>query len=1590
MVFTRSVFRPGWHRGFRTTGLAALLAAVSAPLGAITITEIQYDPPGSAAGLEFIELHNDSPTVADVSGWAFTEGIDFIFGKGAWIPGRGYIVLCADETAFRNAYPGVTPAGVFGGRLDSSGEIVVLSNNGGGEVLRIRFRDRGKWPSLPAGTGHTLALRSPHLDPGEPESWTASAQPGGTPAAANFPTGGSNDVELIAVGAAWSYKKGTEEFSSPADDWTKVAFPATGWLAGPTTIGYETAGDPNIVLQTSLTDMPNGYWSVAIRKTFSLTQAAIDSTDSLVLGMSYDDGFVAYLNGAEVVRASMPGSAGTPVPYNTAGVSHEAGVEEQFEIPRSLLVAGTNAIAIQGHNTTLTSSDFSLTPRLLKRTSTTVSSSSTSLVINELLGRTTGARWVELYNDGTQAIDLAGYFLSNDADELERYALPAGSTIGAGGYLLVTEADSGLDFSTAEVRIFLTLPDRSATILGQIFENVPTDGIVASRDGYSDARFPDGTGPFGYAEVPTPGTANFLEISRDVVINEILYNPPAGNTAGELVELYNRGASAVDLSGWAFTNGINFSFPPGTGIAPGSYLVVAKDPIALEAIHGPLGALGPWSGSLSNSGENLRLVDAAGNIADEVRYFDGGRWAPWADGGGSSLELIDPRQDNSLATAWDASDEGAKAQWTKITYSGSYGQEAQSEFHMMLVDSGTARVDDVSLKSATGQLEHIGNGTFEANTSPWLIQGNHVASRRIVTDAHSGSACLEINASGGGDNGVNKLDTDTSRGMTGGSYTVTFWARWIRGGDKILTRADSSTGASLQHVSRLELPAALGTPGAENSVRVALKALVPGGNLGPVIGDVAQSPVTPGPSSQVTVRARAQDADGIASLSVYFKTGGLAGGAFTQAEMFDDGAHGDGKASDGLFAGTLPAEPQGTKVLFYLEGADSLGEVRRYPVEAPSRTLLYAVEGASNTALITVRVNLDDENENTLRTRLLHSDDLVDASFVFNNEEIYYNVGVRYHGSPWNRPPDPKMFRVRFNEDRVFIRDLKAINLSRYGNAQNEGAAYFCVQSASTPQSPAPVGDYLYARVYHNTALHGQMAIVETVDSRYTEKWFPGDGDGYIYKIPGRRYLNDSGGMDSVDWTTLGFRGLAIGAQDEFERYRWYFVPGSNQTENRWADLNQLCQIMDITKTPVATFDAAIESILDVEQFLRVEAARVLQDDWDTIGIGNGQNAFIYFAPNEGRFKLLPWDMDHTFGNVAAKLYPEGSESQITRLVQRPKFRRMYLRIVQQMLGTSWDPAYIGPYLSQTQAVMGAGGSGILSFINSRRASVIALAPPTTPFKLTNIGSLAIPADWPGVYYTARSTERVRGTAPVSVDSIVVVRNEEQLNIPVAWGTTTWSLDVPIGQDTYELEIFGFGPAGELIGNASFTIVSTLGWQPPVVMAADPGFGPLQGGLEVDVTGNQFRTGARVFFGSTESTQLTVLSSTEIRALAPPSIAAGKVTVKVQNPDTQSGEKAAAFEYLAPQAFLRGDATGDGGVDLADAVRILFFLFTDDSLLQCLDAADADNNGSVNLTDAVAVLNYLFKGGPQPAVPFPIPGADPTIPLDGLNCAKGL
>src|SRR5688572_27402439 len=143
-----------------------------------------------------------------------------------------------------------------------------------------------------------------------------------------------------------------------------------------------------------------------------------------------------------------------------------------------------------------------------------------------------------------------------------------------------------------------------------------------------------------------------------IVINEIHYNPDIKSEPAEFIELYNAGASQVDLGGWYFSDGVDYVFPP-TNVPPGGFVVVAQNPTAFATKFGITGALGPFntnrSSQLDKFGEQIVLRDRLGSVADEVTYQLGFPWPTVGDAPGYSIELINPSLDNDLGGSWRSS-----------------------------------------------------------------------------------------------------------------------------------------------------------------------------------------------------------------------------------------------------------------------------------------------------------------------------------------------------------------------------------------------------------------------------------------------------------------------------------------------------------------------------------------------------------------------------------------------------------------------------------------------------------------------------------------------------------------------------------------------------------------------------------------------------------------------------------------------------------------------------------------------------------------------------------------------------------------------
>lgn len=283
---------------------------------------------------------------------------------------------------------------------------------------------------------------------------------------------------------------------------------------------------------------------------------------------------------------------------------------------------------------------------------------------------------------GIGANDILKWFLSSVGDQQGSVAATTGGAIGSPGtFVSVSCPNAPVVANTIPLKkgSAATLPSVSVTfstnVTGVVAGSLTVNGSAATSLSGS------GAGPYvfsGYAApavgsvaialasgaivsqfgaVPFAGDSWTVAVGVSIVINELNYHPHDTNDPGqttEFVELYNAGATNVDLGGWSFS-GITYVIPASTIINAGAYRVVAVNSAALQAATGYAGALQWTSGALSNGGENISIRDGSLNVIDSVTYSDGGDWPSTPDGSGPSLELINPGLPNDVGGAWRAS-----------------------------------------------------------------------------------------------------------------------------------------------------------------------------------------------------------------------------------------------------------------------------------------------------------------------------------------------------------------------------------------------------------------------------------------------------------------------------------------------------------------------------------------------------------------------------------------------------------------------------------------------------------------------------------------------------------------------------------------------------------------------------------------------------------------------------------------------------------------------------------------------------------------------------------------------------------------------
>jgi hypothetical protein len=240
----------------------------------------------------------------------------------------------------------------------------------------------------------------------------------------------------------------------------------------------------------------------------------------------------------------------------------------------------------------------------------------------------------------------AGFYPTLDASEFNRHS----GRVPMGFGLTITSAVSTIYYTTngSDPRVYGagTVSDSAAIYSGAF--TLTTNVVVK-------ARVLNG----GTWSALTEATFTVSGLGLPLRITEIMYNPAGGGggaDAYEFLEVQNVGALPLNIGGFSF-QGINFIFPDGTVIQPGAVLLLANsaNPSAFATRYPSAVVFGYYTGNLSNGGERIALLDRDGQTVIAVHYDDEDGWLTAPDGGGYSLEIIDPRGDPNAPANWRAS-----------------------------------------------------------------------------------------------------------------------------------------------------------------------------------------------------------------------------------------------------------------------------------------------------------------------------------------------------------------------------------------------------------------------------------------------------------------------------------------------------------------------------------------------------------------------------------------------------------------------------------------------------------------------------------------------------------------------------------------------------------------------------------------------------------------------------------------------------------------------------------------------------------------------------------------------------------------------
>ncbi|WP_442484142.1 lamin tail domain-containing protein [Aeoliella sp. SH292] len=839
-----------------------------------------------------------------------------------------------------------------------------------------------------------------------------------------------------------------------------------------------------------------------------------------------------------------------------------------------------------------------------------------------------------------------------------------------------------------------------------------------------------------------------------VVINEIHYDPNVATEQVEFIELYNSGASAVDLSNWILDEAVDYTFPVGSSIAAGGYLVVTQNASDFATKYG-FAAFGQWQDGdrLSNDGESIELFDASGTLVDIVSYRPGFPWPTTGDYG-SSLELIHPDLDNDLAGSWRSSG---------LSSTPNGGQDLVASGESWRYRKGI--VTNPPTNPGTPAFDWRSSGFVEANDSvAWQsgvatigygdgddvtvladmqnnystvylrksfnIEGavpNHLELRIYLDDG----AIVTINGvevsrhyMGTGSANYNSLSQTDHEAEWETVLLTNASSYLVQGVNTIAVHLLNSNLASSDLSFNLQLSVpddtiSQPTPGAVNTVYST--------NAAPQLRQLNQSIAQPQSGEDVVVSIKATDPNGVAGVTLAYQivlpgnyiriTDAAYETNWTTLVMRDDGLAGDAVAGDDVYSVTLPGSLQNHRsmVRYRITATDTLGASVQGPyADDPQPNFAYFVYDGVPDYSASLRpgqvsnvVYSGDKLDDIATYHLIaNPTDVQNSQYNGQYNEVLFRGTLVYNGVVYDHVEfrnrgQASTYQVGKNKWKIeFLTGHHFQAYDNYGKPYNELWDEINILPGTNPwwrNDVSTEGTVLFEPAAFKLF---ELAGAPSPRTNYFNfRVIDGASETGANQFAGDfwgLYI----GIEQPDGSFLDERGLDDGNIYNMHSGVWGATTQRHQGPNSPTDRSDLTAFVNGT-------DGGFESLQWWQENLNWDvyfAWNIVNHLVNNSDIRPNENVNYYRNEVTGQWYVIPWDLDLTFEDAPHHGQPVTTRENIRSLLsQHPSARLAYnnrLREITDLLLNSGDAAQVIAELAGVLTL----GTGDLSIVNANQA----------------------------------------------------------------------------------------------------------------------------------------------------------------------------------------------------------------------------------------------------------------------------------------------